>query len=136
VWHWLPLIGPLFDDTPVTEGNYHEADWFTPLMQLNDRFGFILWPTLGLVVVGAIVLAALKSATHKSIPGEDRLRVKKEIIHELRRQLHGLSLEQLAKHVGHAPAPLRDLLEEMCKDGMLKEDVNSKGAQLYKLPGM
>ena len=136
MWHWLPLLGPLFDETPVTEGNYHEAEWFTPLMQLNDRFGFILWPTLGLVVIGAIVLAVLKSATHKTIPGEDRVRVKKEIVQELRRKLHGQSLEELCKLVGHPAGPLTELVDEMVKDGMIERDVNSKGAQLFKLPGM
>ncbi|MBS2032272.1 MAG: hypothetical protein JST54_30510 [Deltaproteobacteria bacterium] len=136
MWHWLPLLGPLFDETPVTEGNYQEAEWFTPLMQINDRFGFILWPTLGLLVIGAIVMAVLKSATHKTIPGEDRLRVKKEIVQELRRKLHGQSLEELCKLVGHAPGPLTELVDEMVKDGMIKRDVNSKGAQLFKLPGM
>jgi len=135
VWHWLPRLGPLFDETPINEGNYHESEWFTPLMQINDRFGFIIWPTVGILAVVAIGWAVLKSATHQSIPGEQRTRIKKEIITELRRQLQGMSIEQLAALVNQPKTPLHDLVLEMVKDGMLRENVNSKGATVYKVPG-
>lgn len=136
LWTFLPRVGPLTDDVPINEGNYQEPEWFTPLMQFSDRYGVIVFPIVGLLVVGAIVLAILKSASHKTIPGPERMHVKKEVIHELRRQIHGMSLEQLARHVGQHREALRALLEEMIKDGMLKQQQNSKGAQVYKLPGM
>lgn len=135
LWQVLPRLNPIYDDTPITEGNYKEPGWLSPLMQLNDRFGFIIWPAVGLLVVAAVVAAVLKSASRQTIPGPERIKVKKDVIHELRRQIHGMSLEQIQQMVGHPREPLHELLEEMVKDGMLRNAVNSKGAQLYKLPG-
>lgn len=135
IWRAVPLLNPLFDDTPITEGNYKEPEWFTPLMQFNDRFGFIVWPALALTVVGAIVWGTLKSASHKEIPGPERVRIKKEIIHELRRNLNGMTAEQIAQFVGHQRDPTHALLMEMTKDGMVRADVNTKGATVFKLPG-
>jgi hypothetical protein len=134
-WQVVPRLNPLYDETPIQEGNYSEPGWLSPIMQLNDRFGFIIWPVVGLLVVGAVVIGVLKSARQQTIPGPERMKVKKDVIHELRRQIHGMSLDQIQQMVGHPREPLEELLQEMVKDGMLRPAVNSKGAQLYKLPG-
>ena len=136
IWRAIPLLNPLYDTRPINEGNYHEPGWFTPLMEFSDRYGAIVWPALAITVVGLVAWGTLKSASHKSIPGPDRMRVKKEIIHELRRNLSGLSLEQISHLVGHHREPTHALLLEMVKDGMLRASTNSKGAEVFKLPGM
>ena len=132
----LLLAAVLGNDVPINEGNYHEPEWFTPVMQFSDRFGFILWPALAVGVLAVVVVAVLKASTHKSIPGPERMRIKKEIVQELRRQIHGMSLEQIAKLVAQPREPLHEFLGEMAKDGLIRSSVNSKGATIYKLPGM
>lgn len=135
MWQWIPRLNPLYSNVPLTEGNYHEASWFAPLMQFSDRYGFIIWPSLGILAIVAIGLAVLKSASHESIPGPERLHVKKEVIHELRRNLKGMRLEEIAHFVGHGHAPLGELLQEMVKDGMLRRGTNDAGEEVYRLPG-
>jgi hypothetical protein len=121
---------------PLNEGNYVEPDWFAPLMQINDRYGFIIWPAVGLTVVGAIAWGLVGSMRHKSIPGEEKFRCKKEIVSELRRQLNGLTLDQIARMINHDKEATKDLLAEMTKDGMLSEHLNTKGATVYRLKGV
>ena len=132
---WLPRLNPLYSNVPINEGNYHEGAWFAPLMQFNDRFGFIIWPAVGVLAIAAIGWAVLKSATHQSIPGPERIHVKKEIIHELRRNLNGMSAKDIAAFVGHPLAPLEELLHEMVKDGMLRPGTTDRGDPVYRLPG-
>ena len=120
----------------LNEGNYVEPEWFTPLMQLNDRYGMIIGPAVGLLVLGFIAWGLVSAIAHKSIAGEDKLRCKKEIVGELRRQLNGLTLEQVAKLINHDKKLTHELTEEMVRDGMLSEHVNTKGATLYRLKGM
>ncbi len=120
----------------LNEGNYTEPEWFTPLMQIHDRYGTILWPVVGLVVVGFVAWGLISAISHKSIQGEDKLRCKKEILSELRRQLNGLTLEQVAKLINHDKALTLELVEEMATDGMLSQHVNTKGATLYRLKGV
>ena len=78
----VPLLAAAYN-----EGNYVEPAWFTPIMQIHDRYGFIIWPAVGLAVVGFIAWGLIGALSHKSITGEDKLRCKKEIVSELRRQL-------------------------------------------------
>jgi heme exporter protein D len=135
VWQWLPRLNPLYENIPINEGNYHESAWFSPLMAFSDRYGFIIWPAVGILAIAAVALAVLKSASHQSILGPERVRVKKEIIHELRRNLRGMSIEQISAYVGHPLAPLTELLHEMVKDGMLRTGTTDRGDPIYKLPG-
>jgi hypothetical protein len=120
----------------MNEGNYVEPEWFTPLMEINDRYGKILWPALGLGVVAFVAWGIVGAVTHKAITGEDKARCKKELLGELRRQLNGLTLEQVAKLINHDRKLTLVLVEEMVSDGMLSEHVNTKGATLYRLKGL
>jgi hypothetical protein len=122
--------------TNYAEGNYQEPDWFQPLMQFNDRFGVIIWPALGLAVVGFIAWGTINTLTHRSIPPEEKVRCKKEIVTELRRQLNGMSIEQVARLIKHDSKLTHTLLVEMTRDGMLKEVLNTKGATIYRLKGV
>ena len=118
------------------EGNYVEPEWFAPLMAIHDRYGFILWPVLGLSVVGMIAWGVLNSMRHKAIPGEERFRCKKEIVGELRRQLNGMTLEQVARMINHDREASLELLTEMLKDNMIATYMNTKGATVYRLKGI
>ena len=132
--HWWLVFGsPLYDSTPVSEGNYREPDWFQPLMEVFDRFGFILWPVIAIAGLLAMGWAVFSVVSEKRIPGPQRQGVKKAIVHELRRQLNGMTLEQINKLVGHEREALQELVTEMGKDGMIEVAVNSKGATIYRL---
>jgi hypothetical protein len=120
----------------VNEGNYSEPDWFQPLMAVSDRYGFIIWPAVGLGVVGFVAWGVFRSVTHRSMPGEEKFKCKKEIIGELRRKLNGLTQEQIGQLIRHERDLTIELIDEMVKDNQLVKHINSKGATLYKLKGM
>jgi hypothetical protein len=115
------------------EGNYEEPAWFQPLMQISDRYGFIIWPALGILVIGGLAVSMIRAASHKSIPPEDRTRFKKEIVQELRRRLQGLSVEEVSKMIGHPHHLCEELLEEMRKDGMIARAENEHGKTIYRV---
>jgi hypothetical protein len=91
---------------------------------------------VGLVVVGAVAVGVVNSMSHKTIPGEDKFRCKKEIIAELRRQLRGMSAEQIAQLIGHDIKSTRLLLGEMEKDSMLVPHLSDRGQTVYRLKGI
>lgn len=133
---WFVLAGLLDKTPPPTEGNYVEPDWFQPLMQVFDRYGVILLPAAGVFAIAAVAWAILSTATTKTVDPQKRVGIKKAILHELRRQLKGMSGEQIADMVGQNRTAMREMLDEMVKDRMLELGTNDAGKPVYRLRGL
>lgn len=124
----VPVPEPL-KDRPVTGATYQ------PYFAWLERNTHVVYTGL-MVLTGVLVLLGIFFAmrSHQLDP-ETRLRIKKNVIEELRRNVHGVSTETLSQLFSVDVKPLAGVLEEMEKDGMLVKVAGSGGRIIWCLVG-
>lgn len=103
--------------------------------ELLERNSHIVYPLLALLVVVLLVVGILQFWRAQDMDGLAKVELKREIILELRKQMGGVSAEELARAVGLAPLTTVRLLEEMQKEGILASHTNTTRLTLWRIKG-
>jgi len=104
--------------------------------ELLERNTHILYPLIAILAVVMIVAGILQWWRSDDLVGEVKQTLKREIILMLRRQLGGVSSEQVSQTIGLESFKTQKLLEEMQKDGILISHTNTSRLTLWRLKGV
>jgi hypothetical protein len=105
-------------------------------IEFLEHNSHIIYPLLAIAVLGVLVLGILSAWRAQDIDGLAKAEFKREIIHELRKQMGGMSAEMLSKAVGLESLKLLRLLEEMQKDGLVMGHTNTQRLTMWRLKGI
>jgi hypothetical protein len=113
-------------------GDNVKVDFDTSLI---ERYAFIFYPVIALGTIGLIVVAVVSSLRSDDIGGTAKVEAKREVVTMLRREINGMTTEQLAKHIKLNAGKTTRLLEEMQTDGILYQcSMNRK--KLWRVRGV
>lgn len=131
VWLWLieiPGEPPKYAKPPgATDVKYLE------FLENNTH---LIYPLLAIAVLVLIALGVLQAWRTEDMDGVKKAEVKREVIRELRREVHGLTVERLAKAVAVPPFKLLKILEEMAEDGITEQRTDTTRRTTWRLKGL
>lgn len=118
--------------------DYAKPDGATspPYFEWLERNTHIIYPALAVVVVVLIVGGILQSWRTTDIAGVAKAEAKREIVLQLRREVHGMSVERLARMTGLDMMKLVKLLEEMQREGVVTSHTNTQRLTTWVLKGL
>lgn len=96
----------------------------------------IIYPLLTVTVLVLIALGVLQAWRTQDLDGVQKAELKRELINQLRRDLHGTTVDAMSKVVGLPPFRLNKLLEEMQKDGILESRTDTRRITTWRLKGL
>ncbi len=96
----------------------------------------IIYPILAVLVLTLMVVGILQAWKAHDLDGLTKAEFKREIIHELRKDVGGQTAENLSRAIGLEPFKLAKLLEEMKRDGLVLSYTNTQRLQVWQLKGV
>jgi hypothetical protein len=105
-------------------------------LELLEENTHILYPAIAVLVVALIAFGVISAWRTEDIDVIAKAEMKREIIREMRRQVHGLTVEQLAKLTSMPPLKLVRLLEEMQEGGITESRTDSARITTWRLKGL
>jgi predicted transcriptional regulator len=102
---------------------------------LEDNTG-ILYPALALLALVLIALGILQALRTDDMDAVVKAELKREIIRELRIEIHGMTAELLAKKVNQPSHRLAKLLEEMVEAGMVERFTDTRRITTWRVKGL
>jgi hypothetical protein len=100
-----------------------------------ERYAPILYPVLAIGTLGLLALGIITAWRSDEISGVVKVEYKREIITLLRREVGGLPVERIARHLKLNVKQTARLIEEMKTDGML-EPLQRKTGTLWRIRGL
>ncbi|MBI3181511.1 MAG: hypothetical protein HYZ28_05155 [Myxococcales bacterium] len=113
-----------------------EGDTTTSYVDLIDSNSHIIYPVVAIVALALLVAGILYAWKSQDMDGLQKAEFKKEILHELRKQMGGASAEALGRAVGLEPFKLVKLLEELQHDGVLVCHTNTQRLTVWQIKGV
>ena len=107
-----------------------------PYLEVLENNTHILYPALAILVVVLIVAGILHSWKTNDLDSVVKAEAKREIVMQLRREMHGMSAERLKRLTGLEMTRLVRLLQEMQEDGILTSHTNSQRQTTWVLKGL
>jgi hypothetical protein len=104
--------------------------------ELLERNSHIVYPALGMVVLGLITVAILQAAKAQDMDGAVKAEFKKLIVDELRRYPAGLETPALATATGLDRSKLVRLLDQMQQDGVLISHTTTQRQTVWRVKGI
>jgi hypothetical protein len=102
---------------------------------LEDNTQFI-YPGIAVLVVTLIALGVISAWRTEDMDGIQKAEVKREIIGELRREIHGVTVDHLAKSLGVPSLKLIRLLDEMREQGITECRTDTRRVTTWRLKGL
>jgi hypothetical protein len=96
----------------------------------------IIYPALAIAVLVLIALGILQAWRTDDISGLQKAEIKRDIVRELRREMHGITVEHMAKLVAVPPFRLLKILEEMQTDGIAESRTDTQRTTTWRLKGL
>lgn len=113
-----------------------EGSTNVPYLELLENNTHIIYPAMAILVVVLIVAGILNAWKSDDLDSVVKAEAKREIVMQLRRELHGMSAERLTRMTGLELNKLVRLLQEMQDDGMLTSHTNSQRQTTWVLKGI
>src|SRR5688572_27310196 len=107
-----------------------------PYLELLENNTHIIYPALAIMVVVLIVAGILHAWKSDDLDSAVKAEAKREIVLQLRREMHGMSAERLKRMTGLDMTKLVRLLQEMQEDGILSSHTNSQRQTTWVLKGL
>ena len=124
----IPGLGTSLEKpTSSVDPNYFE---------MLERNSHIVYPALGMVVLGLITAAILQAAKAQDMDGAVKAEFKKLIVDELRRYPAGLETPALAVATGLDRSKLVRLLDQMQQDGVLISHTTTQRQTVWRVKGV
>jgi hypothetical protein len=107
-----------------------------PYFEFLEENAHVIYPVIAIVVLG-LIAAGLVSAwrTHDS-DGILKAELKRALIHQLRREVHGATAEQLAKTLGLPSLKTLKLLEELQAEKLAECRTDTRRITTWRLRGL
>jgi hypothetical protein len=107
-----------------------------PYLEVLENNTHIIYPALAIMVVVLIVAGILHAWKSDDLDSVVKAEAKREIVMQLRREMHGMSAERLKRMTGLEMTRLVRLLQEMQEDGLLTSHTNSQRQTTWVLKGL
>ncbi len=126
------------DGFPGKEPSYPTpvGDTQPEYFEFIEKHSGVLYPVIGGLVLLLLVVGILKAWRAQDLDGQSKAEFKREIIHELRKHVTGLSGEALAKAIGLDSLKTMRLLEELQTDGVLISHTSTERLTTWRLKGV
>jgi hypothetical protein len=105
-------------------------------LELLEENTHIIYPAIAVLVVGLIAVGVIAAWRTEDIDVIQKAEIKREIIREMRRQVDGLTVDQLARHTSLPPLKLVRILEEMQDGGITESRTNTARVTTWRLKGL
>ncbi len=105
-------------------------------LEFLEQNSHIIYPAIGLLVLVLIAAGILQAWKTQDLDGLAKAELKREIILEIRRQMGGVTAEDLSRAVGLEPFRMNRLLEEMQQDGVLISHTNTAHKTVWRVKGV
>jgi hypothetical protein len=118
--------------------DYEQPDGATnvPYLEVLENNTHIIYPALAIFVVVLIVAGILHAWKTDDMDSVVKAQAKREIVMQLRRELHGMSADRLTRMTGLDMNKLVRLLQEMQDDGILTSHTNSQRQTTWVIKGL
>lgn len=93
----------------------------------------LVYPALAVLVLVLIALGILQAWRSEDMDGVQKAELKRDVIRELRREVHGMSADALSKAVGVPSLKLLRILEEMQKDNILESRTDTQRLTTWRM---
>ena len=127
----------------VLQGTPEHAAYQVPVSATKPRYiealeenTQLIYPGIAVLVLLLIALGVISSWRSEDIDGIQKAEVKREIIRELRREIHGITVERLAKLVKVPSFRVAKLLEEMQVQGIAESRTDTRRLTTWRLKGL
>lgn len=113
-----------------------ESSTNVPYLEALENNTHIIYPALAILVVVLIVAGILHAWKSDDLDSVVKAEAKREIVMQLRREMHGMSADRLMRMTGLDMMKLVRLLQEMQEDGILTSHTNSQRQTTWVLKGI
>jgi len=96
----------------------------------------LVYPAIAVLVLLLIALGVVSAWRTEDMDGIQKAEVKREIIRELRREVHGITVERLSKLVDVPSLKVAKLLEEMAEQGITESRTDTRRMTTWRLKGL
>jgi predicted HTH transcriptional regulator len=93
----------------------------------------IIYPLLAVLVVVLIAVGVASALRAEELDGHQKSEIKRDIIAELRREVHGITVEQLAKAIGLTSHKAYKVLEEMASDNIVESRTDTRRHTTWRM---
>jgi hypothetical protein len=104
--------------------------------ELLEQNTHLVYPALAVLVVTLIALGVIAAWRSGDVDGIEKAEVKRELVRELRRELHGVTVDQLARTLGVPSLKLLRLLEELAEQGIAECRTDTRRVTTWRLKGL
>ena len=104
--------------------------------ELLERNSHVVYPALGVLVLGLVALAIFQTAKAQELDGVARTEFKRRIVEELRRYPAGLETPELVRSIGLERGKLVQLLNQMVEDGVLLSHITTQQRTVWRVKGV
>ncbi|HEX8435041.1 hypothetical protein [Archangium sp.] len=123
---------PGLESGPDRPASSVDPDYF----ELLERNSHIVYPALGLLVLGLVTLAILQASKAQHMDGAAKVEFKRRIVDELRRHPAGLMAPELASVLELERGMLVRLLDQMQQDGVLISHTTTQRHTVWRVKGV
>lgn len=124
---WVAAARPKFPWDDITGPSY---------IDFLERNSGILYPLIALIAATIIGIGIVAAWRGQGMTASQRLALKKEVVHELRRVGQGLSADDIGRAIGLERFKAQKLLEEMAEEGILMTYTNTQRLAVWQLKGV
>lgn len=96
----------------------------------------LVYPALAILVLVLIAVGILQAWRSEDMDGLQKAELKRDIIKELRREVHGMTADAISKAVGVPSLRLLRVLEEMQTDNILESRTDTRRITTWKMKGI
>jgi hypothetical protein len=127
----------------VLQGTPEHAPYQVPVSATKPRYiealeenTQLVYPAIAVLVLLLIALGVISAWRSEDMDGIQKAEVKREIIRELRREIHGITVDRLAKLVKMPSFKVAKLLGEMEAQGIAESRTDTRRLTTWRLKGL
>lgn len=104
-------------------------------IELLERYAHIIYPALAVFVVLVLGVGIFRAWRTSELDVQQKIDLKRSILHKMREQVQGLTAEELAKDLGVDNFKTVGLLEEMQRDGQVVAHTTTARKTMWRIRG-
>ncbi len=131
----LRLLTRLAIDLPGDTPDYDRPPSATTprYLEFLESNTHLIYPGLAVLVLALIALGILQAWRSEDMDGVQKAELKRDVIRELRREVHGMTADALARAVGVPSLKLLRLLEEMQQDNIIESRTDTQRLTTWRM---